>query len=240
MTRVSPFEIAVLVAAVLTVSCGEKSGSSGSAASSSSTATETSTQTATETSTQTATETSTGTSAGVDSGESDGVTLAGVWKSECLDFGGGIWAIVTLTNTDTESRYDLTVYVTSSCVVPIRKETSLRTYAIVGDVDGIEGAKKVNFTYSTSSTIMLADDAVTEANANQLYGYSDWAKGSAKDTTGRPEESGSDPQYAAGDVSFLIVKIEADTYHSADTTTGDGDSEATRPTAIGNVTLKRQ
>lgn len=243
--------LVVLVISVLLSACGTASKSDNSSKTGSGTASQTATdttsaatttqtasETATETESATATETET---ADDESGDdTDGFTLAGVWKSECLSVSFGIWAVATLTNSDTDSTYDVVYYLTSSCVTPVRKQTALRTYDIVGDVDGIAGAKKVNFTYSTSSAVLLTDVAVSEANSSQLYGYSDWAKDGVKDITGKKQGPSSDPEPSDGTVTYIIVKIDGDTYRAGDPATGDGSTEENRPTSLGNVTLTKQ
>lgn len=176
---------------------------------------------------------------GNDSSESSAATpsLAGIWRSDCLSVDSGVWALATLTNTDAESKSEHTLYQTGSCVIPVRHDIALRTYSVTGQADGLAGAYKVDFTSVSSTVVFLTDEVVTEANKSSYLGYADWQNGVAKDTTGKAPSNG---QEAAGTKFYTIIKIDGDAYRSGEMLSGKGDTEATRPTSLGTIVLKKQ
>lgn len=176
--------------------------------------------------------------------------LEGTWSTGCISPGSGS----TKTNV-TVACLSVTVtgmmYSDGACATPLFTMTEPYTMAI-GDTitvaSGSKTAKKINQTLnSVTLTPESAAMATTFNNSNPTEcGLTGWVSGTGKDITGKTCSTlGSIP--AAGTVSYDIYQIDTtvtpNKVYFGKTTTGDGKTDATRPTDVDTSptsTLSRQ
>ena len=155
-------------------------------------------------------------------------SLAGTWKTSCLS-----GMVVTLTITNNIQKQTTVKYSDSSCLTPIVTLTEEGTFTLEGEVSGVANTYKKNSTTTAVKAMMLSNEAVTEANSDSYFGYTDWVKNVEKDVAGKKATSDSDTtQSTIGTIVYTIVKVQDNKWYMPDTAINDGSSEAKRPTSI--------
>jgi len=177
--------------------------------------------------------------AALDEGERQPATeLEGIWKTSCMYLDNGINTNATLTFKGLRMTVDSTLYSDSKCLAPLSTEKLERTFAVVGDAEGITDVKKINFTLRRLSAKLLSAEVVAEANAEAYYGMTNWVVGVTQDVTDKAQDPDSAPAKRDA-VTYTIVKVEEigtmRRYIPGDNTVQSGETEADRPTTLSTT-----
>lgn len=108
------------------------------------------------------------------------------------------------------------------------------TFSIGGALNSPPGAKKIDITISRILVTPLSDNYVEYSNRNGAWGHDDWKIGESKEVTGmsHDDDGEDDPMRSAGEVIYDIFAVLGDTLYFGDLESGDGKTEATRPTVL--------
>jgi len=99
----------------------------------------------------------------------------------------------------------------------------------------IPGAIKYTYTFTKLDATFADANRAKTANDNQWFGYSNWVAGVAKNISGK-KKNADGGAITVGDKKYDIVKVVGQRLYMGDYTTGDGETEATRPTALDMIT----
>ena len=167
------------------------------------------------------------------------LALDGTWASGCSK---GVKVILTIASLRKDET--IAIYADDSCTSQVAAAHSVTTLEIGDAVPNLENTYALNKTVVTDELKWIGSDSVAQANKTPEYGYTDWADGVFKDISGKKETATSTyTEPAIGGVEYDIIKESADgtQLNNGDTATGDGTSEAKRPTAINtSITYTKQ
>lgn len=98
----------------------------------------------------------------------------------------------------------------------------------------IPGAIKTTTTTTSIAASFPTPKSVELANNNRWFGYSDWAVGVAKNVSGRKftQDSPDADTVRVGDKLYTIEQVVGQRRYAGDDATGNGKTEATRPTSL--------
>lgn len=157
-------------------------------------------------------------------------SLAGTWKTSC---------IAKKINTSTvanNTQKDVAVFYSDfSCSSPYYTATRENTFTIEGAVSGLTNTYKKNNTLTSFKLMMRSSDAVTDANTEAFFGYTDWVKDVDKDISGKKSAPSEEAELGVGSVVYTIVKVQDNKWYGGDMSTNDGLSEAKRPTTVDSA-----
>ena len=155
----------------------------------------------------------------------------GTWVSACIDTGGmPSKAQVTYTKDTVEFQSQLFADTSCSSLQGTFKQTKSLTIGATTD-----GLTATNSTLLTDTAAFFKEQ-VAEANKAGIYGYKDWAEGVFKDIAGKQITSTGATEAAIGTVAYAVIKIKGNTLYPPLKSSGDGKTEATRPTEVDTTT----
>lgn len=166
-------------------------------------------------------------------------SLIGTWKSDCIDLGSNWKMIFTMTNTATASTLDTVQYYNDNCNVPRILDRTYRTYE-VKNASLVPSSFEINMTTQKVERNYFTKEYANSANIDKGFGYTDWTTLSVKDVTGRRYSEAFKYQPKANEITYLIFKIEGSKYYGSDFSSGNGTSEAQRPTTLSSTVLIKQ
>lgn len=104
----------------------------------------------------------------------------------------------------------------------------------------VENSRKIDLELKSIYLTYLREDVIELVNEGFLFGFENWEVGVPQNVTGLMAIFGVDPLPYEGEKSFYIYAIRNDTLYFGDLTTGDGTSEAQRPTGLEAEGYRRQ
>jgi len=156
-----------------------------------------------------------------------GLDPTGTWTTACFDTSGSpSKAQVIYTKTTVEFQSQIFADTSCSALQVTFKETKSLTIGATA-----EGLTATNSTLLTDTAAFFKEQ-VAEANKAGIYGYKDWAEGVFKDISGKQATSTGATEAAIGTITYAVIKIKGNTLYPPLKSSGDGKTEATRPTEV--------
>jgi hypothetical protein len=162
----------------------------------------------------------------------------GAWEGQCKTVTNSDGGITSMQQSFSEKAgigtTDQNFYVDQACSVMwlVYNFTYKQEYG--APFSPIPGAIKTTTTTTKIEASFPTPKSVELANSNRWFGYSDWAVGVAKNISGRKfiQDSPDADTLRVGDKLYSIEKVVGQRRYGGDYDTGDGKTEATRPTSL--------
>jgi len=169
----------------------------------------------------------------------------GTWRTDCKEAGRAVYLYQELVFTGSEFVTNLKYFSDSGCSTLTLTESVTATFTIGEAVATPAGAKKLDLTYSSVTATPATDETVDSLNTSSSCGYSDWAKGQAKDTSGKGEaDCLALSENAKGDTVFTIFQIDGTKIQFGDlgapSSATSGEADDKRPTALDSFIANKQ
>jgi len=162
----------------------------------------------------------------------------GSWGVTCTDFGGGLYATMTLTVSGGEFSFSQTVFTDSTCTTPNATHSLGQSgdFTIGSAVTTTAGeADQLDLTLATNTATPLTTAVAATFNGSSTCTFTDWAVDVAKNIGGQTC-LGESPQDSVGSTDYDLVFIDTtntpNRLHFGDSATGDGETAETRTTEI--------
>lgn len=169
--------------------------------------------------------------------------LQGDWKADCVDETNSDGASSSITSfhvSGSSITYENMNYSDNTCTTQSFKLSIQTTATDAGAATTPSHAKKLNLIYDAIQMTFLTDEGMTGANQAKLFGFANWQKNVAMDIIGLKADATSEALPEKGHKSFDLYAIQDNKLYFGDTTTADGESEATRPTALETTGFTKQ
>lgn len=166
--------------------------------------------------------------------------LSGTWSSKCASDDTGRYNIETFKFSGDTAAYSIKTFTDSACKKLISTMTNHRTFKLGDQVSALQAH---NLDYTFKSVTYAVNDKGLLKEANQppgFYQYTHWQLNQARDVSGLKKFASSTIEHEKGKQFFTIVRIEGNKLYMGDYSSGIGDSENTRLSALYNVPFIKQ
>ena len=170
---------------------------------------------------------------GSDGGDGAPATvLEGTWSRGCASDGGGDYDKITTTYSGsiTNSTYSVFSAIDCSAGSAVVIMSGKGTFTVGEDIvlPGGDSATKLNENYSSILITLFDASYIASFNQAQLCGKSNWEAGKQVEIAGCSD-------LISSNLNFDIFKINGNKLFFGDTATGEGISDATRPTQLETI-----